>query len=57
MTIALPSSRVVLIEDRGEKRTKPVAVPLRRYRLARLRFEGRSREPGARFEHLGRVYD
>jgi hypothetical protein len=32
-------------------------VPVRRYRLARLRFDGRAAEPTLRFEHLKRVYE
>jgi hypothetical protein len=44
----------VLLED-----TRAVATPgpLRRYRLARLRLEGRSDDPEKRFAHLKRVYD
>jgi hypothetical protein len=30
---------------------------VRRYRLARLRFDGRAAEPAARFEHLKRAFD
>jgi hypothetical protein len=51
------SSKVVLVEDR---RSVPAALrppPLRRYRLARLRFESRVAEAPSRFEHLKRVYD
>jgi hypothetical protein len=30
---------------------------VRRYRLARLRFDGRAADPAARFEHLKRTFD
>jgi hypothetical protein len=47
---------VLLVEDR-----RPAggagSVRLRRYRLARLRFEGRAVDPASRFEHLKRVYE
>lgn len=54
MTYPATTSRVVLVED-----TRAVATPgpLRRYRLARLRFEARSDDPDKRFEHLKRIYD
>jgi hypothetical protein len=53
------SSKVLLVADR---RDGPVAAeggptPVRRYRLARLRFEGRAADSGSRFEHLKRVFD
>jgi hypothetical protein len=54
MTYPARTSRVVLLED-----TRAVAAPgpLRRYRLARLRLDGRSADPERRFDHLKRVYD
>jgi len=54
MTYPAITSRVVLLED-----TRAVATPgpLRRYRLARLRLDGRSDDPEKRFAHLERVYD
>jgi hypothetical protein len=33
------------------------SAPIRRYRLARLRFDGRSADPASRYEHLKRVFD
>jgi hypothetical protein len=30
---------------------------VRRYRLARLRFDGRSADPASRFAHLKRTFD
>jgi hypothetical protein len=51
------SSKVLLVADRRVASTDAPAVPVRRYRLARLRFEGRQAGTGSRFEHLKRVYD
>jgi hypothetical protein len=54
MTHPATSFRVVLLED-----TSAVSSPgpLRRYRLARLRFEDRSDDPEKRYTYLKRVYD
>jgi hypothetical protein len=57
MTRQDASSRVLLIAQRPTAAPQPAPVPLRRYRLARLRFESRPAGPDARFEHLKRVYD
>jgi hypothetical protein len=57
MTRSARSSKVLLVADRRAASTEPGAVPVRRYRLARLRFEGRATDADARFEHLKRVYD
>jgi hypothetical protein len=60
MTRPIAASKVLLVADR---RTDPAeaggieSVPVRRYRLARLRFDSRPSGPDARFEHLKRVYD
>jgi len=54
MTAPIRSSRLLLVADR---RTDGPAAAVRRYRLARLRLEGRQAAPQARFEHLKRVYD
>jgi hypothetical protein len=51
------SSKVLLVADRRLATTDAAAVPVRRYRLARLRFDGRAAGAGSRFEHLKRVYD
>lgn len=51
------SLKVVLVEDRSEVSDARGAATVRRYRLARLRLDGRSADPEARFEHLKRVYD
>jgi hypothetical protein len=55
MTRPVTSSKVVLVEDRRE--AEAGVAPLRRYRLARLRLDGRSHDPASRFEHLKRIYD
>jgi hypothetical protein len=52
-----PTAKVLLVADRRHAATGPGAAPLRRYRLARLRFDSRDAEPASRFEHLKRVYD
>jgi hypothetical protein len=57
MTRPVTSEKVVLIEDPRRTSAEPDGAPLRRYRLARLRLDGRSQDPGSRFEHLSRVYD
>ena len=55
MTHPATSSRVLLIEDR--RAGAPAAVTVRRYRLARLRFDGPAAEPGMRFDYLKRAHD
>lgn len=57
MTPPITSSKVLLVADRRVASDEPGAVHVRRYRLARLRLEARSADPGSRFEHLKRVYD
>jgi hypothetical protein len=61
MILAMPysptSAKVLLVADRREPPTETGAAPVRRYRLARLRFEGRQQDEASRFEHLKRVYD
>jgi hypothetical protein len=56
MTRPAPSSKVVLLEDRRGGTEGPAVAPVRRYRLARLRFE----TPDAsarRFEYLKHAHD
>lgn len=57
MTRPVTSSRVLLVQDRRGGDQAPAPVPLRRYRLARLRFDDRPDEPDARFEYLKRTHD
>ena len=54
MTHPARTSRVVLLEDTREAAPRP---PVRRYRLARLRFDGPSADPEKRFAYLKRIYD
>jgi hypothetical protein len=57
MTRPLTSSKLLLIADSLPVTPDHTPVPVRRYRLARLRFEGRLTEPSRRFEHLKQVFD
>lgn len=58
MTRPITSSRVLLVEDRRGATAAPASiVPLRRYRLARLRLDGHQAESEGRFEYLKRVHD
>jgi len=56
MTRTVPAPKLLLVAD-----TRPAAERgrprVRRYRLARLRFDGRTVDPATRFDHLKRVYD
>lgn len=57
MTRPSTPSKVLLVEDR---RTAPKSrrdTRVRRYRLARLRFDSRPTGSESRFEYLKRVYD
>ncbi len=57
MTRPVTSSKLLLVADNRPSESDTAVVPLRRYRLARLRFEGRSADSSRRFEHLKRVFD
>lgn len=57
MTRPARSSRVMLLEDRRGGAATPGSAPVRRYRLARLRFDGPPAEPETRFEYLKRSHD
>jgi hypothetical protein len=46
-----------MVEERRAEEAAPGSALIRRYRLARLRLDGRSHDPASRFEHLKRVYD
>jgi hypothetical protein len=50
-------SKVLLVADQRPRTPRTADAPLRRYRLARLRIDGRSTEPGARFDHPKRTFD
>ena len=47
----------MLLEDRRGGAATPGSAPVRRYRLARLRFEGQQTDSQRRFEYLKRAYD
>ncbi len=57
MTRPHTSSKVLLVADRRADADTAVGTSVRRYRLARLRFDSRPAGPDARFEHLKRVYE
>jgi hypothetical protein len=57
MTRTPISSKVVLVADRRVGAGPYRDTPIRRYRLARLRFDDRPAAGEARFDHLKRVYD
>jgi hypothetical protein len=57
MTRPTKSRRLLLVTDPRPGAGSPESVPVRRYRLARLRFESRCPEADLRFEHLKRVFD
>jgi hypothetical protein len=56
MTAHTAASRLVLLRDERPVR-QAQAQPLRRYRLARVRLEGRRLRDRTRFEYLKRTYD
>jgi hypothetical protein len=57
MTRPITSSKLLLVADNRPATPERITVPVRRYRLARLRLDGRSLDSALRFEHLKRVFD
>jgi hypothetical protein len=57
MTRSTPASKVLLIADRRPTTQGRQTVPIRRYRLARVRLDGRPAGGESRFDYLKRVYD
>jgi hypothetical protein len=57
MTYPLTSPKLVLVGQRREAAAPSRGPVVRRYRLARVQTDGRSRDAAARFEHLKRVHD
>ena len=57
MTRPTASSRVTLVEDRRGAGASPGSAPVRRYRLARVRFDGPPADGDKRFEYLKRSHD
>ncbi len=57
MTNPATSAKLLLVEDRRSAAAAADGLPVRRYRIARLRVDSRPRTDASRFEHLKRVYD
>lgn len=57
MTRPTTASKVLLIADRRQVASERLEHQVRRYRLARLRFDSRSTGAEPRFEYLKRLYD
>ncbi|HUA45101.1 MAG TPA: hypothetical protein VMA77_07730 [Solirubrobacteraceae bacterium] len=57
MTRPITASKVLLVADRRAPSQSRQTVPVRRYRLARLRFDSRPAGSESRFDYLKRVYD
>jgi hypothetical protein len=57
MTRPITASKVLLVADRRAASQGRQTVPIRRYRLARVRLDGRPAGGESRFEYLKRVYD
>jgi hypothetical protein len=57
MTRPLTASKVLLVADRRSVSSPRRDTPIRRYRLARLRFDPPPAGSATRFDYLKRVYD
>ena len=57
MTRPVFPSKVLLVADRRVAPSSRKTTPVRRYRLARLRFDSRPAGAESRFEYLKRSYD
>jgi hypothetical protein len=57
MTRPASSSKVLLVKDRRSDQSGPGAATVRRYRLARLRFDSTPARSDSPYEYLKRVYD
>jgi hypothetical protein len=57
MTRPPTASKVLLVADRRTVSGSRRDTPIRRYRLARLRFDSRAGTAESRFDYLKRVYD
>jgi hypothetical protein len=55
MTRPITSSRVLLVADRRVSAPESGSARVRRYRLARLRFDGRASDSGTRSTQLKRI--
>jgi hypothetical protein len=57
MTSRVTASKVLLVADRRAVAPRRESTPVRRYRLARVRFERPPAAAESRFDYLKRVYD
>lgn len=57
MTRPNPAAKVLLVQDRRIAPESRRDTPVRRYRLARTRFDSRLPDSASRFDYLKRVYD
>ena len=57
MTRPAISSKLLLVKDRRRELVEPGAAVVRRYRLARLRFDSRPADADSPYEYLKRIYD
>ncbi|MBV9049196.1 MAG: hypothetical protein JOY58_13055 [Solirubrobacterales bacterium] len=57
MVRSITPSKVLLVRDRRSASAGPGAAHVRRYRLARLRLDGRELAPAFRITRPKRVYD
>jgi hypothetical protein len=57
MPHTLTASKLLLVADPRPASSQGRTDRVRRYKLARLRLDGRAADPAARFEHLKRLYD
>jgi hypothetical protein len=57
MTRPLTASKVLLVQDRRSAPASRRDTPIRRYRLARLRFDSPPAAGESRYDYLKRVYD
>ena len=58
MTPTAPATKLVILEDRrGSEGADPGGPRMRRYRIARLRFDGVPAPDDRRFEYLKRNHD
>jgi hypothetical protein len=57
MTRSVSASKVLLVADRRTVSGSRRDTPVRRYRIARLRFDRPPASGEWRFEHLKRTYD
>jgi hypothetical protein len=57
MTRPASSSKILLVKERRSEPSESGTAVVRRYRLARLRFDSRPAGADSPYEYLKRVYD